>query len=71
MAKNAPPKLVISLAVCSLEAPASGRSAYWLSIVRVQETLGVSLEELNDAVTYSVATRLWCGLMDCRHSALL
>jgi hypothetical protein len=52
---EAPPQLVISLSRVLVEATASGRAAYWLSVNGVRETLGVRRNEMDDAVTYAVA----------------
>ena len=58
MPKAKPPPLVIDLCRALVEATASGRSAYWLSVYGVRETLDVPLEALGEAVTYAVTVGL-------------
>lgn len=56
--RQAHPPLVIALCRALVEMGASRRTAYWLSIDRVREALGVPLEELDQAVAYAVAHHL-------------
>jgi RIO-like serine/threonine protein kinase len=55
---EAAPPLVVALCRALVDATATGRSAYWLSINGVRETLGVTHEELDYAVKYAVSAGL-------------
>jgi hypothetical protein len=58
MSEAKPPPLVIDLCRTLVEATASGRSAYWLSVKGVREALAVTPEELDVALAYAIAADL-------------
>jgi hypothetical protein len=59
MAKpQAHPKTVIALCRALVEVTANRRAAYWLSIDRSREMLGIPLADLDEAIAYAVEHHL-------------
>jgi len=58
MAKPKTPPLVLKLCRALVEMTGDRRTAYWVSIDRVQERLAVPLEELDQVVAYAVEANL-------------
>jgi hypothetical protein len=53
-----PPPLVLRLCRALVVAGADRRTAYWINVDRIRESLGVPLDELDQAVAYAVGKGL-------------
>jgi hypothetical protein len=59
MAKpKAPPKLVVDLCRALVAATKNRKTASWMSVDQIRETLGVPLQQLNEAVADAITHNL-------------